>query len=106
MWARPCATGGATGTWTARASTPARRSALALAGVTAVSQTAGPEAVLCGEAQLPYALLGYATATPVAELVRLIGASAEVFAQVLAAAASALPGRPLTPPGTVYRFER
>ena len=30
-------------------------------GVTAVSQTAGPETVLCGEAELPYALLGYLT---------------------------------------------
>ena len=31
------------------------------AGVTAVSQTAGPETVLAGEAVLPYALVGYAT---------------------------------------------
>ena len=30
-------------------------------GVTAVSQTAGPETVLAGEAEIPYALLGYAT---------------------------------------------
>ena len=34
---------------------------LAAAGVTAVSQTAGPETVLCGEAELPYALMGFAT---------------------------------------------
>src|SRR5687767_10450193 len=34
---------------------------LAAAGVTAVSQTAGPETVLCGEAELPFALVGYAT---------------------------------------------
>ena len=48
-------------------------------GVTAVSQTAGPETVLCGEAELPYALIGYATdyangvatePTPVQEFVR------------------------------------
>jgi purine nucleoside phosphorylase len=97
-----------------RFNTRAEIRSLALAGVTAVSQTAGPEAVLCGEAELPYALLGYATdyangvheePTPVAELVRLIGASAGVFAQVLATAVGALPGRRLTPPGTVYRFE-
>ena len=31
------------------------------AGVTAVSQTAGPETALCGEADLPYALLGFVT---------------------------------------------
>ena len=65
------------------------------AGVTAVSQTAGPETVLAGEAEVPYALLGYATdyangvhaePTPVEELVRLVGASTETFAGVLAAA--------------------
>ena len=87
---------------------------LALAGVTAVSQTAGPETVLCGEAELPYGLLGYATdyangatdeATPVAELLRLIDASREVFARVLAAALPHLATRPPEPPGVVYRFE-
>ena len=34
---------------------------LAQCGVTAVSQTAGPETVLAGEAELPYGLVGYAT---------------------------------------------
>ncbi len=66
--------------------------ALAACGVTAVSQTAGPEAVLCGEAGLPYALLGYATdhangvsrhPTSVDELLELIGAGTQVFAAVL-----------------------
>src|SRR5919198_1244554 len=74
---------------------------LAQAGVTAVSQTAGPETVLCGEAELPYALVGYATdyangvkdeATPVEELLRLIGASTEMFAAVLSATLPLLPG--------------
>ena len=87
---------------------------MALAGVTAVSQTAGPETVLCGEAELPYALLGYATdyangvqdeATPVSELLRLIGASTDVFARVLAAALPKLAGREPAPPGAVYRFD-
>jgi purine nucleoside phosphorylase len=87
---------------------------LALAGVTAVSQTAGPETVLCGEAELPYGLLGYATdyangvmedATPVEELLRLIAASREVFAAVLPAALPHLAARPPEPPGVVYRFE-
>jgi purine nucleoside phosphorylase len=98
-----------------RFNTRAEIRSLALAGVTAVSQTAGPETVLCGEAQIPYALLGYATdyangvqdePTPVAELVRLIGASKDVFARVLEAALPRLAGRNLAPPGTVYRFEQ
>jgi purine nucleoside phosphorylase len=97
-----------------RFNTRAEIRSLALAGVTAVSQTAGPETVLAGEAQIPYALLGYATdyangvteeATPVDELVRLIGASGEVFASVLAQALPLLSGADLTPPGTIYRFE-
>ena len=84
------------------------------AGVTAVSQTAGPETVLCGEAELPYALLGYATdyangvspePTPVEELVRLIGASGEVFARTLAAAVARVDPRALEPVGTFFRFD-
>ncbi len=64
-------------------------------GVTAVSQTAGPEATLAGEAKVPYALLGYATdyangvadePTPVEELIRLVGESAGSFGRTLAAA--------------------
>jgi purine nucleoside phosphorylase len=98
-----------------RFNTRAEIRSLALAGVTAVSQTAGPETVLCGEAELPYALLGYATdyangvqqeATPVAELLRLIEASKETFPQVLEAALPRLAGRDIGPPGTVFRFEQ
>jgi purine nucleoside phosphorylase len=97
-----------------RFNTRAEIRSLALAGVTAVSQTAGPETVLCGESELPYALLGYATdyangvteePTPVDELVRLIGASGEVFATVLSSALPKLAGRALEPPGVLYRFE-
>jgi purine nucleoside phosphorylase len=97
-----------------RFNTRAEIRSLALAGVTAVSQTAGPETVLCGEAELPYGLLGYATdyangvkdePTPVEELIRLIGASSEVFAKVLGLAVPKLAGRALAPPGTIYRFE-
>src|SRR5436190_1544971 len=97
-----------------RFNTRAEIRSLALAGVTAVSQTAGPETVLAGEAEIPYGLVGYATdyangvkdePTPVEELLRLIGASAEVFASVLAAAVPLLPGRELRPPGVLYRFE-
>jgi 5'-methylthioadenosine phosphorylase len=98
-----------------RFNTRAEIRSLATAGVTAVSQTAGPETVLCGEAELPYALLGYATdyangvkeeATPIEELLRLISASTEVFTAVLSAVLPTLPGRDLSPPGVIYRFEQ
>lgn len=84
------------------------------AGVTVVSQTAGPETVLCGEADLPYALIGYATdyangvsaePTPVEHLMRLIGASAQTFAETLAAAVPRAAAAPLEPNGTHYRFD-
>lgn len=97
-----------------RFNTRAEIRSLASAGVTAVSQTAGPETVLCGEAELPFALLGYATdyangvspePTPVPELLRLIGASSDVFAAVLAEALPALTAAAAEAPGTVYRFE-
>jgi purine nucleoside phosphorylase len=94
-----------------RFNTRAEIRSLAAAGVTAVSQTAGPETVLSGEAELPYALLGFLTdyangvkdeATPVDTLVEMMAASTEVFARVLAAAVP-LAGNP-RPPGIVYRF--
>ena len=97
-----------------RFNTRAEIRGLAACGVTAVSQTAGPEAVLCGEAELPYGLLGYATdyangvteeATPVDELIRLIGASGATFSAVLAKTLPLLADADLTPPGTIYRFE-
>ena len=78
-----------------RFNTRAEIRGLAAAGVTAVSQTAGPETVLAGEAELPFALVGYATdyangvqaeATPVERLLELIAASTETFARVLAEA--------------------
>jgi 5'-methylthioadenosine phosphorylase len=88
---------------------------LMAAGVTAVSQTAGPETVLAGEAKIPYALLGYATdyangvkpedPTPVEELVRLIGASTETFARTLAAALPRLDGAELEPVGTHFSWD-
>ena len=97
-----------------RFNTRAEIRSLALAGVTAVSQTAGPEAVLCGEAELPYGLIGYATdyangvseaATPVEELLRLIGASGAVFGSVLERALPLLAaGERPAPSGVIYRF--
>jgi purine nucleoside phosphorylase len=96
-----------------RFNTRAEIRSLALAGVTAVSQTAGPETVLCGELELPYALLGYLTdyangvaeeATPVGTLIAMMAASTEAFASVLRAALPLAAAAPLTPPGIVYRF--
>jgi purine nucleoside phosphorylase len=97
-----------------RFNTRAEIRSLALAGVTGVSQTAGPETVLCGESELPYALLGYATdyangvvaePTPVEELLARIAASTNVFSTVLSAVLPKLAGRELAPPGVVHRFE-
>ena len=94
-----------------RFNTRAEIRSLAAAGVTAVSQTAGPETVLSGEAELPYALLGFLTdyangvkdeATPVDTLVEMMAASTGAFARVLAAALPLV--REPHPPGVVYRF--
>jgi 5'-methylthioadenosine phosphorylase len=84
------------------------------AGVTAVSQTAGPETVLAGEAKLPYALLGYATdyangvkpeePTPIEELIRLVSASTETFARTLAAAVPRVTAAP-EPVGTHFSWD-
>jgi purine nucleoside phosphorylase len=79
---------------------------LANVGVTAVSQTGGPETVLAGEAAIPYALLGYATdyangavdvASSVDDLMRLVEASKPTLASTLAAAAATL-SRSAKPP--------
>jgi purine nucleoside phosphorylase len=96
-----------------RFNTRAEIRGLAAAGVTAVSQTAGPETVLAGEAQLPFALIGYATdyangvqpePTPVERLLELIAASTETFARVLDAAVQRIDEAALAPAGVVYRF--
>ena len=88
---------------------------LAHFGVTAVSQTAAPEAVLCGEAEIPYALMGFATdyangvkpqPTSVDELIRLMEESTGLFAAVLAAVLPGLDLDALESPGVVYRFEQ
>src|SRR3954471_11147973 len=97
-----------------RFNTRAEIRGLRAAGVTAVSQTAGPETVLCGEAELPYALIGYATdyangvadePTPVEELVRLIGDSGGAFSRTLAAAVRRIDPSTLEPVGTHFRFD-
>ena len=86
-----------------RFNTPSEIASLAACGVTAVSQTGGPETVLCGELELPYALIGFVTdyanevipgePTPVRTLSELMAASTEVLADVLAQALVQLDGR-------------
>ncbi len=98
-----------------RFNTPAEIATLASAGVTAVSQTGGPETVLCGELELPFVLVGFVTdyandvmpgePTPVATLLELIGRSTHTFAELLL---RGLPGlqssQALAPAGTVLRL--
>jgi purine nucleoside phosphorylase len=97
-----------------RFNTPSEIAQLRVAGVTAVSQTAGPETVLCGELELPYALMGFVTdyaneikpgeTTPVDEIIDLMSRSPAVFAEVLAAALPRVAAGSFTSPGTVYRI--
>ena len=96
-----------------RFNTRAEIRGLAACGVTHVSQTGGPEAVLCGEAELPYALLGYPTdwangvkpePTPVETLLEMMRRSTDVFAAVLREAVPRAAAAELTAPGTVLRF--
>jgi purine nucleoside phosphorylase len=96
-----------------RFNTRAEIRGLAACGVTAVSQTAGPETVLAGEAELPYALIGYPTdyangvkdeATPVETLVEMMGRSTAVFAALLREAVPRAAAAAPRAPGTVFRF--
>jgi purine nucleoside phosphorylase len=100
-----------------RFNTPAEIAWLARCGAVAVSQTGGPESVLCGELELPYALIGFVTdhanevrpgqTTPVATLQELAGRSPRVFAEVLGRAVRWLSAAGQEPPqaaGTMLRF--
>ncbi|HLY49157.1 MAG TPA: MTAP family purine nucleoside phosphorylase [Solirubrobacteraceae bacterium] len=97
-----------------RFNTPAEIAQLAACGVTAVSQTGGPETVLCGELELPFALIGFVTdyanevkpgdPTPVARLIELMGQSTAVFAEVLIRALPTLEAARPSAAGTMYRF--
>ena len=97
-----------------RFNTRAEIAQLAACGVTAVSQTAGPETVLAGELELPYALIGFATdyangvkpeaPTPVEELIRLVEASTATFARTLAAAVPRVRTAP-DPVGTHFSWD-
>jgi purine nucleoside phosphorylase len=97
-----------------RFNTPSEIAQLAGAGVAAVSQTAGPETVLCGELELPFALIGFVTdyanevvpgePTSVATLSELMGRSTAIFADVLRGALGLLAGSAPRPAGTVYQL--
>jgi 5'-methylthioadenosine phosphorylase len=99
-----------------RFNTPTEIAQLASCGVTAVSQTAGPETVLCGELELPYALIGFVTdyanevrpgePTPVAKLIELMGSSTAIFSDVLRDALPRIASSKARAAGTVYRFEQ
>jgi purine nucleoside phosphorylase len=99
-----------------RFNTPTEIAQLAACGVTAVSQTGGPETVLCGELELPFGLVGFVTdyanevvpgvPTPVATLIDLMGRSQSIFADVLRGALRRLAATPATAAGTMYRFEQ
>lgn len=97
-----------------RFNTKAEIRSLTSVGVTAVSQTGGPETVLAGEAEIPYALIGYATdyangvkdePTPVETLIRLIEASTATFASTLAEAVTRIDSASLSPTGTHFRWD-
>lgn len=99
-----------------RFNTPVEIAQLAASGVSAVSQTGGPETVLCAELELPFALVGFVTdyanevvpgqPTPVATLVELIGRASGVFAALLREALPAIAAADSAPEpaGTVLRF--
>jgi purine nucleoside phosphorylase len=99
-----------------RFNTPAEIAQLGACGVTAVSQTGGPETVLCGELELPFALIGHVTdyanevrkeePTPVDVLIELLGRGGAVFADVLRGALPRLARDAPSAAGTVYRFEQ
>jgi purine nucleoside phosphorylase len=113
----PCRKGGVYGHVDGpRFNTPAEIAWLATCGAVAVSQTGGPETVLCGELELPYALIGFVTdhandarpgqTTPVATLQRLAGRSAQVFSDVIGRALARLTAasEPPVAAGTMLRF--
>lgn len=82
-------------------------------GISAISQTAGPETVLCGELELPFALIGFVTdyangiaePQPVSDLLERVNSSEKILSRVITQAVSDLVDIP-KPAGFVYRFEK
>jgi 5'-methylthioadenosine phosphorylase len=94
-----------------RFNTRSEIAALAAVGVTAVSQTAGPEVVLAGEMGLPMALVGYVTdfangisdiTEPVDALLERMRESTFILSALIAATLPHIDGP--RPPGIVHRF--
>ncbi|MHB8430855.1 MAG: phosphorylase family protein [Acidimicrobiales bacterium] len=97
-----------------RFNTRSEIAALSAAGVTAVSQTAGPEAVLAGEAGVPFVLVGYVTdyangvsadAAQVTDIAARISQSTEVLAELANATLPMISPDMLEPAGDLYRFD-
>ena len=97
-----------------RFNTRAEITALAHLGVRALSQTAGPEVVLAGEAGLPYALVGFVTdyangvmdeSEALEALLARVAQSGERFASLVAAALPELSADDLAPAGTVHQVD-
>lgn len=88
--------------------------ALSALGVTAIGQTAGPETVLCGEAGIAYALIGFVTgrangaardASRMPELMAGIGSSAGLFGALTSRIVRAAAATAATAPGVNHGFE-
>lgn len=97
-----------------RFETPVEIRYLAAAGVTAVSQTCGPEVILAGELGIPYGLVGfpvnYATGVSAPEpeevLARWLSRSTEVLPTLVLRAAELMVGEDLTfDHGYVFRVD-
>lgn len=95
-----------------RFNTRSEINALAAAGVAALSQTAGPEVVLAGEAGLPLVLVGYLTdyangigaaSEPVAALLARVNASTDILATLVNSSLSAIDPLQATAAGTFHR---
>lgn len=86
--------------------------ALADLGVSAVSQTGGPETVLAGEARLPFALVGFVVdrangigaPTPPHSIARHLESSKEHFQSMLVASLPGLAAETHEAPGGLYGF--
>jgi 5'-methylthioadenosine phosphorylase len=98
-----------------RFNTRPEHAAMRAAGGTAVSQTCGPEAVLAGELQIPYALVGFgvnyadapgAPTTPPGEVAALLRKHAEVMTGLFEAFLGLVPAdqRFTGDTGSVYRM--
>ena len=99
-----------------RFNTPVEIAQLADCGVSAVSQTGGPETVLCGELELPFALVGFVTdyanevvpgePTPVTTLAELMARAPTAFSGLLREVLPLIAAEESSPvaAGSMFRF--